>query len=205
MKRLLALGLSLILIFGMTGTAMAGSGKGEKIRVKTENRLQVEAEDSDKQEGQEGEQEEVQREQEGEHEEANQADDGDKLEETEEDLPQGAVHGLLTIDYKVPGGDKGTMTLVAKRGSVEETFEAQIPLGLTDEQTIAFIEEAFKAQIQKAFGLQGNSFKVLDYQFNVETSVTTATVLVIPDKAPVTGTELPSEAAAGSHGESKDK
>jgi hypothetical protein len=141
-------------------------------------------------------------------------DDDDEDEAEEEGLSQGAVHSLLTIDYKVPGNGLGTMTLVAVRGGVEVAFEAQIPWGLTDEEAIALIQETFGVQTQEAFGTEFGSFKVKDFSFDEETSVTTATILLIHGKAPV---KMPKEIkvkaeehnrehnTTSNHGKSKNK
>ena len=179
MRKLLTLGLALILILGMASTAMAGSAKGNGMKVRAESQVQPEAEEPVETE---------------------------EDEEGEEGLPQGAVHGLLTIDYKVPGNGFGTMTLVAARGAVEVTFEAQIPWGLSDDEAMEFINQAFGVQIQEAFGLEVRSFKVKDINFDEETSVTTATLLVIHGKAPVKLPKTPeAKAAVRGHGKAKNK
>lgn len=179
MRKLLTLGLALLLILGMASTAMAGSAKGNGMKVRAESQVQPEAEEPVETE----------------------EDEAD-----EEGLPQGAVHCLLTIDYKVPGNGFGTMTLVAARGAVEVTFEAQIPWGLSDDEAIEFINQAFGVQIQEAFGLEIRSFKVKDFSFDEETSVTTATLLVIHGKAPVKLPKTPeAKAAVRGHGKAKNK
>ncbi len=174
-KSVLAMSLILVLVFGLAGTAMAANDKTKRNRVGVENELEVQSEDPD--EIEEEVEEEV---------ETDEPDDEEEVEDGEEEGPsQGAVHGLLTIDYKVPGDGKGTMTLVAKRGSVVETFEAEIPWGLTDEEAIDYILEAFAPVVKEAFGLEVSSFKVQEYEFDAETSVTTALVLAVHGKAPV--------------------
>ena len=179
MRKLITLGLALVLILGMAGTAMAGGAKGKDMKVRTESTVQLEGEDIELEEPEVDE---------------------------EEGLPQGAVHCLLTIDYKVPGNGFGTMTLVAARGAVEVTFEAQIPWGLSDDEAIEFINQAFGVQIQEAFGLEIRSFKVKDFSFDEETSVTTATLLVIHGKAPVKLPKTPeAKAAVRGHGKAKNK
>lgn len=118
----------------------------------------------------------------------------------EEGLSQGAVQCLLTID----GG--GTVTLVAKRGSVEKTFTGQIPSGLDNAEAILAIKEVFVAQILEALGLEVNSFKALDFRFDQATSTTTATLLAIHGEAPIKlpkGLEV--SAASKSHGSGKSK
>jgi hypothetical protein len=136
--------------------------------------------------------------------------EGEDPDEVEEDGPsQGAVHGMLTIDYKTPGDGKGTMTLVAKRGALVETFEAEIPWGLNDEEAMAYILEVFAPVVKEAFGLEVNSFKVLGYEFDQETSITTAELVAIHGKAPVRLPKAPKGASeqpakASSHGRERE-
>ena len=194
MRKLLILGLALVLILSMASTAMAGSAKGNGMKVRAESQVQLEAEDIDVEETEE------------EGDEAEEPFETEEDEADEEGLPQGAVHCSLTIDYKVPGNGFGTMTLVAVRGAVEVAFEAQIPWGLSDDEAMEFINQAFGVQIQEAFGLEVRSFKVKDINFDEETSVTTATLLVIHGKAPVKLPKTPeAKAAVRGHGKAKNK
>jgi len=107
-------------------------------------------------------------------------------------INQGAVKCLLVIDYTVPGSGvpegtppSGTMTLTASRGSVTNTFEALIPWGLTNEEAFQLILETFGPIVYDSFGLLVNSFRVLSYSFDEETSVTTISFCAIHGKAPV--------------------
>lgn len=195
-KRLLTISLILVLVLGLAGTAMAGTDKTKRNRVDASNRLRVEGEDLDEAEENEAEEED---------DEEPEEDEGDE----EEGPSQGAVHCLLTIDYTIPGNGTGSMTLVAKRGSIVETFEAEIPWGLTDEEAMAYILEAFAPVVKEAFGLEVNSFKVLGYEFDQETSITTAELVAIHGKAPVRLPKAPKGASeqpakASSHGHERE-
>lgn len=92
---------------------------------------------------------------------------------------------LETIEPTEPAVGTGLMTLTAVRGILEETFEATIPWGLTDEEAIQYITDTFGPMVGAAFGIEVNSFKVFSYSFDPATAVTHATFMVIHGNAPV--------------------
>ena len=176
MKKALVLGLVLVLILGMSATAMAGNGKGNQKRNRTENEVQM-------------------KERAGRAEQAGQLGQNGKGPKAVPGLSQGAVRCELVIDYKVPGDQvpvgtlpSGTMTLTATHGSKVQTFESPIPWGLSDEDALKYIMDTFAPMLAEAFGLEVNSFRLVEYGFDQETYVTTAAFVAIHGKAPVTTT-----------------
>lgn len=169
MKKILTVALAVALVLGFAGTGMAAVLEDSELEV-----AEVETPELEEPEEEEAEEEEA------------------EIEEPEVDdgMSQGTIQCALVIDYTVPGvdatgtGGSGTIILTAARGEQVETFTAEIPWGLTDEEAIAYITSTFGPLIEEKFGLEVNSFKVSDIAFDQETSVTTATFKAIHGRAP---------------------
>lgn len=100
---------------------------------------------------------------------------------------QGAIHCEMVIDYNVPGteGSSGTATLTATRGTQVEVFEALVPWGLSNDEAIALLMEAFGPLVEEAFGLQVNSFKLKSFDFDETTGIAVASFIAIHGEAPI--------------------